>query len=153
MSVPQALREYLAAELWRGGLAEQDRARFLQPRNGADVGCRYVTVHDKRAVGSLHPGRGNEVLNVNRHAFEQSGRPAPGARVIAQTRLRECTVCIEQRKRVDLRVDLRNPHQHRVHYLFDAQTAPSHRVRYGRRAPAPKIRRNHTRIAIFINQA
>ena len=31
MSVPQALREYLAAELWRGGLAENDKPGALDP--------------------------------------------------------------------------------------------------------------------------
>ena len=62
----------LVAELRRGGLAEDDAARALQPLDDDGVLLRDMVGKEARAAGGQHPPRPDQVLHRERHAVQRT---------------------------------------------------------------------------------
>ena len=74
-------------ELGRRGLAEDQRARRLQPRHDEGVLARHPPGVDRRAVPGRDPRGVDDVLDPDRHPVQRPDRPPGGAVRVKRLRL------------------------------------------------------------------
>ena len=103
-SVRAAHGEFVAIRL-----AQNHRARRLQPDHGRRVIRRDVVVQNLRAAGGAHAARADHILNCERHARQRrQWFPRSNHRVHA-IRLRVGALLAQRQVRIQLRIARRNP--------------------------------------------